>query len=123
VLNLSPSSRSFFLRGYEAEIVAEIDTITTDVFTVKVAPLLPAGTVTLAGTLAALLLLDSVTCAPPAGAGPLSVTVPVEDCTLPTTLVGCSSAAVDLKEALPFALPSAGRHPGRNHHLAGGVCR
>jgi hypothetical protein len=68
--------------------VAEVDTRTIDVFTVKVALLLPPGTVTLAGTLAAPLLLERVTCAPPAGAGPLSVTVPVEDCTPPTTLVG-----------------------------------
>src|SRR5437588_240525 len=75
---------------YEAEIVAEVDTRTIDVFTVKVALLLPAGTVTMAGTLAAPLPLERVTCAPPAGAGPLSVTVPVEDCTPPTTLVGFS---------------------------------
>ena len=61
---------------------------TIDVFTVKVTLLLPAGTVTLEGTLAAALLLESVTCAPPAGAGPLSVTVPVDDCAPPTTLVG-----------------------------------
>ena len=56
--------------------------------TVKVALLLPAATVTLEGKLAALLLLESVTCAPPAGAAPLSVTVPVEDCVPPVTLVG-----------------------------------
>ena len=73
---------------YEAEIVAEVDMRTIDVFTVKVALVLPAGTVTLEGTLAAPLLLESATCAPPAGAGPLSVTVPVDDCTPPTTLVG-----------------------------------
>ena len=73
---------------YEAEIVAEVDMRTIDVFTVKVTLLLPAGTVTLEGTLAAALLLESVTCAPPAGAGPLSVTVPVDDCAPPTTLVG-----------------------------------
>src|SRR5437762_3251476 len=69
-------------------MVAEVDMRTIDAFTVKVTLLLPAGTVTLEGTLAAALLLESVTCAPPAGAGPLSVTVPVEDCTPPTTLVG-----------------------------------
>src|SRR5438874_4390450 len=55
---------------------------------VKVAVVLAAGTVTLEGTLAAALLLDSATCAPPAGAGPLSVTVPVDDCAPPVTLVG-----------------------------------
>ena len=62
---------------------------TTDVLTVKVALVVPARTVTLEGTLAAaVLLLESVTCAPPAGAGPLNVTVPVEDCAPPVTLVG-----------------------------------
>ena len=75
---------------YEAEIVAEVDMRTIDVLTVKVALALPAGTVTLNGTLAAPLPLESMTCAPPAGAGPLSVTVPMEDCTPPTTLVGFS---------------------------------
>jgi hypothetical protein len=68
--------------------VAEVDTTTIEVFTVKVAVVLPAETVTLAGTLAAPLLLRRMTRAPPAGAAPLSLTVPVEDCTPPTTLVG-----------------------------------
>ena len=75
---------------YEAEIVAEVDITTIDVLTVKVALTLPAGMVTMDGTLAAPLLLESMTCAPPAGAGPLSVTVPVENCTPPMTLVGFS---------------------------------
>ena len=75
---------------YEAEIVAEVVITTIDVLTVKVALTLPAGMVTMDGALAAPLLLESMTCAPPAGAGPLSVTVPVEDCRPPTTLVGFS---------------------------------
>ncbi len=59
------------------------------VLTVNVALVAPAATVTLDGTLAAaVLLLDSATAAPPDGAAPLSVTVPVEDCVPPTTLVG-----------------------------------
>ena len=75
---------------YEAEIVAEVETRTTDVLTLNVALLAPAGTITLEGTLAAPLLLESMTCAPPAGAGPLNVTVPVENCKPPITLEGFS---------------------------------
>ena len=67
-----------------------VDVLTALVLTGKVALVAPAGTVTLDGTLAAPLLLESVACAPPAGAAPLSVTVPVEDCVPPTTLVGFS---------------------------------
>lgn len=47
------------LPPYEAEIVTEVEKRTIDVFTVKVALVAPAGTVTLEGTLAALLLLES----------------------------------------------------------------
>src|SRR5258707_13631846 len=69
-------------------MLAGLETVTALVVTVNIALLAPAGTVTLEGTLAAPLSLESATCAPPAGAGPLSVTVPVEDCKPPTTLVG-----------------------------------
>src|SRR5436853_455350 len=64
-------------------MVTGVDAATALVLIVKFALLLPAGTVTLEETLAAPLLLESITCAPPAGAGPLSVTVPVDDCTPP----------------------------------------
>lgn len=60
--------------------------------TVKVALVAPAATITMEDTPAAPLLLESATCAPPAGAGPLSVTLPVEDCVPPVTLVGFSES-------------------------------
>src|SRR3989442_14044447 len=64
---------------YEAEILTVVEKITRDVFTLKVAPVAPSGTVTPAGTVAAELLLERETRAPPLGAGPFSVTVPVEE--------------------------------------------
>jgi hypothetical protein len=67
-----------------------VDVATALVLTVNEALVAPAATVTLAGTLAAaVLLLESVTCAPPVGAGPLSVIVPVEEFP-PVTLDGLS---------------------------------
>jgi hypothetical protein len=72
-------------------MVTVVDEATALVLTTNVALVAPAATVTLESTLAAVvLLLESVTCALPAGAAPLSVTVPVEDCAPPTTLVGFS---------------------------------
>ena len=63
-----------------AETVTEVLDEPGDVVTMNVAELLPGGTVTLAGTLATEgLLLDSATTVPPVGAGPLRVTVPVEE--------------------------------------------
>jgi hypothetical protein len=66
---------------------------------VKVADVLPAGTVTEAGTVAAaVLLLWREMLAPPDGAGPVKVTVPVEGLP-PVTLVGLIVRDVRLTEA------------------------
>ena len=75
-------------------MVTAVDAVTAFVVTAKFAEVLPAGTVTLAGTWAAELLLDKRTCAPFEGAAALRVTVPVEDCVPPTTLVGLSASEV-----------------------------
>jgi hypothetical protein len=70
-----------------------VEVATALVLTVKLALVAPAATVTLAGTRAApVLLLESDTTAPPVGAGPLNVTVPVEDCVPPVTLVGFTAS-------------------------------
>ena len=67
-----------------------VDVVTALVLTVNVALLAPAATVTVAGTVAVdVLLLERETTAPPMGAGPLSITVPVEG-DPPVTLVGFS---------------------------------
>jgi len=62
-----------------AEIVTLIFLVTLFVETAKVAVLDPDATVTLAGTVATLVLvLDKVTVVPLFGAGPVRVTVPVD---------------------------------------------
>ena len=92
-----------------AEIVTDFEVVTALVVTVKVAVVLPAGTVTLASTVATdVLLLVRVTTAPPDGAGPVKVTVPVDDVP-PITEVGLrvtevSAAAVTVKVAV-FVTP------------------
>src|SRR2546426_11138533 len=69
-------------------MVAEVDAATALVVIVNGALIAPAGTVTLPGLVAAAVwALDSVTCAPPVGAGPSSVAVPVE-LLPPVTVVG-----------------------------------
>jgi hypothetical protein len=75
------------------------------VVTVNVAVVAFAATVTLAGTCAAEgLLLERATTAPPDGAGPFSITVPVEDVP-PITAVGLNvtvftTAAATVSEAV-----------------------
>jgi hypothetical protein len=92
---LNPTATGVTVRGavrvtppYTAEIVTAVEPDTGLVVTGNVALVAPAATVTLDGTVAAnVLSLLSDTTAPPAGAGPLSVTVPVEGLP-PTTLDG-----------------------------------
>jgi len=73
---------------YKPEIVTAVEPDTGLVVTANVALVAPTATVTLAGTAATnVLSLDSDTTTPPAGAGPLSVTVPVEPLP-PTTVEG-----------------------------------
>jgi hypothetical protein len=73
------------------EIVTVTVLETTWVVTVNVAVVFPEATVTVLGTVAAVvLLLDNVTVAPTDGAGPLRVTVAVEFCDPPFTVVGLS---------------------------------
>jgi len=71
------------------EIVARLGQRTMFVLTSNVALEDPAGTVTFAGTATLPLLLESATTIPPLGAGPVNVTVPVDELPL-VTLVGFS---------------------------------
>jgi len=59
-------------------MIAEVTVATVLVLTVNVVEVLPAGTTTGDDTWAAAALVERVTEAPPAGAAPFSVTVPVE---------------------------------------------
>jgi hypothetical protein len=77
-------------------MVAEVFAPTGMEVTVNVAVVELAGTVTLEGTVAAAVLaLDSETTAPPAGAGPVKITVPVEGVP-PMTEMGFSLKLVRL---------------------------
>lgn len=75
--------------------VTVVAVVTVVVAIVKVALVAPAGTVTLAGTVAAPTLLDSETTRPPDGAALVNVTVPC-DVVPPVTLVGLSATAFRL---------------------------
>ena len=68
-------------------MVTGVEAVTALVFTGNVALVAPAATVTLDGTVAEVLLLERLTVAPPLGAAPLSVTVPVEG-DPPVTVLG-----------------------------------
>ena len=77
------------------------------VVTWNVALVAPAATVTLAGTCAAVvLLLVRDTVAPPLGAAPLSVTVPVDELP-PVTLVGFTATEDRDNDAAGFTVSVA----------------
>ena len=68
-----------------AEMVADCEAVTVLVVIAKVAVVSPGATVTFAGTVAtAVLELINCTTAPPAGAGPVNVTVPATVAPPPT---------------------------------------
>ena len=78
--------------------MTDVEAVTGLVLAANVALLAPAATVTLAGTVAAAVLpLIRETAAPPLGAGPLRVTVPIEG-DPPVTLVGLSAIAESVAE-------------------------
>ena len=60
-----------------AVIVTDVDDVTAEVRIAKLAVVAPAGTDTVAGTVAVVRLADRLTVVAPVGAGPVSVTVPV----------------------------------------------
>ena len=98
---------------YDADMLTDVVTRTIDVFTMKLALVAPAGIVTLDGTEARpRLLLERTTTAPPLGAGPLRIRVPVDDCMPPTTLLGfnvsderVTGGGVTLRDAVLTATP------------------
>ena len=81
------------------EITTEVVLWTLLVVTVKLADAAPAGTVTLAGTLATVVLpLERVTTTPPAGAAAPSVAVPVLG--WPPWMLDAGAAVLDVQSRL-----------------------
>jgi hypothetical protein len=91
------SEAVFAAPAKDAEIVTGVDVVTALVLTVKVALVAPAVTFTVAGTVAAGALLVRETTAPPFGAGPVRVTVPVTGAP-PFTLLGLTATAESVAE-------------------------
>jgi len=83
-----------------ALIVAVFTTLTGIVVTVKFAEVLFARIVTEVGTVAQLIFDDRVTTVPPVGAGPLMVTVPVEEVP-PWTEVGKTLTLTSVGAVIP----------------------
>jgi hypothetical protein len=96
----------FELPDTVAVMVAMVFALTELVVTVAVVDVAPAGTVTVAGTLAEPLLLERATVTPAAPAAALSVIVAVEFCAPPRTLVG-PSVSVETVYGLSVRLADA----------------
>src|SRR2546430_8209717 len=94
-------------------MLTSVDVATALVLRLKLALVPPGETVTLAGTTAAGLLLERVTCAPPAGAGAFSVTVPAEGFP-PVTLAGLR-ASEETIGGIKGGEAGVARPPGRTH--------
>jgi hypothetical protein len=94
-------------------IVTGVELVTVVVFAINVALVAPEAIVTLAGTVAAAAPLERLTTAPLLGAGPLRVTVPVEEEPAVTLLglsaieerVGDVPAGVTVSDAVLVAPP------------------
>ena len=87
--------------------MTDAETVTALVLTMNVALVAPAATVTLPGTVAAAVLsLIRETAAPPVDAGPLRVTVPIEE-DPPITLIGLSATAESVAEPVGATLSEA----------------
>src|SRR5207249_750554 len=92
--------------AYEALMVTAVEAVTVLVATENVADAALAGTVTLGGTVAAVLLLARKMVAPTAGAAALSMTVPVQAVPA-TTLAGLSATDVSMGASAAVVLPVA----------------
>ncbi len=92
-----------------------MEAVTALVLTVKFSLVAPWATVTVAGSVAAEALLERETRAPLAGAGPLRVTVPVEE-DPPVTLVGLSVTEESVGDpgGLPMSQEMAPRETARS---------
>lgn len=92
----------------DPEMLTAVVLETVVVVIVKVLLVAPAGTVTLGGTVAAAELSESVTTAPPEGAAPLRVTVPVDEAP-PTTVDGLSESVEMVTAGARVMLSAANR--------------
>jgi hypothetical protein len=94
-LGFTVSVRNVDAVWYPALMFTLVVEVTATVLMVKLALAAPAGTVTVEGTVATFgLLLESATVAPPEGAGPERLTVPV-DGDPPVTVEGLSVSPVN----------------------------